>query len=108
MKKLIFLGNSLECVRAFPPLIKQQAGYQLHRVQNGEMPTDFKIMATVASGVVEIRLKDAAGIYRVMYTAKIADTVYVLHAFQKKTQKTAKADLDLAKKRHTELMKELQ
>lgn len=107
MKILTFLGDSLASVRAFPPDVKQQAGYQLHKVQNGEMPTDFKTMPTVGGGVVEIRLKDENGIYRVMYTAKIADTVYVLHAFQKKTQKTAKSDLDLAKKRYTELMKEI-
>ncbi|MBP7810739.1 MAG: type II toxin-antitoxin system RelE/ParE family toxin [Neisseria sp.] len=107
MKKLAFIGDSLNGLRSFPADTKQQAGYQLHKVQSGEMPTDFKTMPTIGSGVIEIRLKDQIGIYRVIYTAKIADTVYVLHAFQKKTQKTAKSDIELAKKRHAELLKGL-
>lgn len=108
MKPLTFLGDSLDRVRAFPEGTKQAAGYQLHRVQCGEMPADFKTMAAVGGGVVEIRLKDENGIYRVMYTAKIADAVYVLHAFQKKTQRTAKSDLDLAKRRYLALIQEIQ
>ncbi len=108
MKSISFLGNSLDCLREFPQAVKQQAGYELHRVQSGLMPTDFKTMPSVGSGVVEIRLREEAGIFRVIYTAKIADTVYVLHSFQKKTQKTGKPDLDLAKKRYQALMKELQ
>lgn len=64
-------------------------------------------MKTVGSGVVEIRLKDAAGIYRMIYTAKIGDTIYVLHAFQKKTQKTSQHDIELAKTRYKKLLQEL-
>ena len=79
----------------------------MHRVQCGEMPNDFKIMTTVGSGVVEIRLKDETGIYRVMYVAKFGEVVYVLHAFQKKTQRTAKPDLDTAKRRYLALIQEL-
>ena len=107
MKTLTFLGDSLDCIRDFPDGMKQAAGYQLHRVQCGEMPSDFKIMTTVGSGVVEIRLKDETGIYRVMYVAKFGDAVYVLHAFQKKTQRTAKPDLDVAKRRYLALIQEL-
>ena len=70
------------------------------------MPTDFKPMNTVGSGVMEIRLREEGGAYRVIYTAKIADAVYVLHAFQKKSQKTAPADLELAKKRYNKLIQE--
>ncbi|MBE9579837.1 type II toxin-antitoxin system RelE/ParE family toxin [Moraxella sp. K127] len=94
-----FLGTSLDDIREFPDDIKQDTGYQLHLVQNGQMPSDFKYMPTIGSGVVEIRLKDENGIYRVIYTAKFQDTVYVLHAFTKKTQKTSQADIELAKAR---------
>ena len=55
-------------------------------------------------GVEEIRVRDDSGIYRVIYTARLADAVYVLHAFQKKTQTTAKRDIALASKRYAELM----
>jgi phage-related protein len=53
-------------------------------------------MASVGQGVREIRIRDEAGAFRVLYIAKLEDAVYVLHAFQKKTQQTAKRDLDLA------------
>jgi len=62
---------------------------------------------TIGQGVREIRIRDEAGIFRVIYVAKFADAVYVLHCFQKKTQKTSKADLDLAAKRYRDLLKEL-
>lgn len=99
MKQIEFLGSSLADIREFPDDIKQDTGYQLHKVQTGEMPDDFKYMPTIGSGVVEIRLKDSNGIYRVIYTAKFADTIYVLHAFTKKTQKTSQNDIQLAKAR---------
>jgi phage-related protein len=64
-------------------------------------------MNSVGQGVREIRIRDAGGAFRVMYVAKFADAVYVLHCFQKKTQTTRKADLDLAGQRYRELLKEL-
>lgn len=64
-------------------------------------------MNTVGQGVTEIRIRDAAGAFRVIYVAKFADTVYVLHCFQKKTEKTSKADLNLAATRYRDLLKEL-
>ena len=64
-------------------------------------------MAAIGRGVQEIRIRDAVGAFRVVYVAKFADTVYVLHCFQKKTQKTSKTDLDLAAQRYRELVKEI-
>ncbi|BCH16468.1 hypothetical protein MesoLjLa_33190 [Mesorhizobium sp. L-2-11] len=64
-------------------------------------------MATIGKGVQEIRIRDDAGAFRLIYVAKFADAVYVLHCFQKKTPKTRKMDLDLAAKRYGDLMKEL-
>ena len=107
MKDIEFLGTSLEDVRSFPDDIKQDTGYQLHKVQIGDMPDNYKPMSIIGGSVVEIRLKDSNGIYRVIYTAKFADTVYVLHAFTKKTQKTPQSDIDLAKSRLKSLVQEL-
>lgn len=107
MKDIDFLGTSLEDIRQFPDDIRQDTGYQLHRVQMGEMPNDFKYMPSIGSGVIEIRQKDESGIYRVVYTAKFDDCVYVLHAFVKKTQKTSKADIELAKARLKQLIQDL-
>lgn len=64
-------------------------------------------MNTVGQGVREVRIRDASGAFRIMYIAKFADAVYVLHCFQKKTEKTSKVDLDLAAKRYRDLLKEL-
>jgi phage-related protein len=106
-KPIEFRGSSLDDLRAFPLTAKREAGYQLDRVQNGLEPDDWKPMNTVGQGVREIRIRDAAGAFRVIYVAKFADAVYVLHCFQKKTEKTSKTDLDLAAKRYRDLLKEL-
>ncbi len=107
MKKLEFLASSYDDFLTFPREILRKAGYQLHLVQIGQMPTDFKTMFTIGIGVNEIRVKDKDGIYRVVYTAKITDCIYVLHAFQKKTQKTSKKDIELAKQHHKQLLQYL-
>ncbi len=103
MKRLEFLGDSLEQLRDFPEAARKEAGVQLHKVQLGLDPGDWKPMTTVGAGVREIRVRDAAGAFRVIYVVKIEDAVYVLHAFQKKTQQTAKRDLDLAAARFRQI-----
>jgi phage-related protein len=103
MKPLRFLGDSLGSLRAFPPDARQDAGFQLDRVQRGEQPEDFKPMPSIGKGVEELRVWDGAGTYRVIYTARLADAVYVLHAFQKKTHQTSRADFTLARKRFQDL-----
>ena len=106
-KPVEFRGSSLDDLRAFPLAARREAGHQLDQVQNGQEPDDWKPMNTVGQGVKEIRIRDAAAAFRVIYVAKFADAVYVLHCFQKKTEKTSKADLDLAAKRYRDLLKEL-
>lgn len=106
MKPICFLGDSLKCLRDFPEDARHDAGYQLDRVQRGGQPDDFKPMPAIGTGVEEIRMRDESGIFRVIYTARRADAVYVLHAFQKKTQATSKRDIDIARRRHSELMRD--
>ena len=96
MKPVAFVGSSLDELRDFPVNARREAGYQLDRVQRGLDPDDWKSMASVGSGVREIRIRDETGAFRVIYIASFADAIYVLHAFQKKTQQTAKRDLDSA------------
>ena len=105
MKPIRFLGDSLKRLRKFPEDVRQDAGFQLDKVQRGEPPDDFKPMPSIGKGVEELRVWDDSGTYRVIYTARLADAVYVLHAFQKKTQATAKSDIELAKARYTELVR---
>ena len=103
MKPITFLGNSLDDLRAFPEEARREAGHQLDRVQRGLEPDDWKPMPTIGPGVREVRVRDEAGAFRVIYTATFAEAVYVLHAFQKKTQATAKRDLALAAARLRDL-----
>lgn len=107
VKVLRFRGTALTDLRGFPEPARREVGYQLAKVQNGQTPNDWKPMATIGQGVQEIRVRDEAGAFRVIYIAKFVDAIYVLHCFQKKTQKTSKADLDMATKRYTDLVKEL-
>jgi phage-related protein len=107
LKPVEFRGNALADLRAFPQTARREAGYQLDQIQRGGEPDDWRPMNTVGRGVREIRIRDAAGAFRVLYVAKFEDAVYVLHCFQKKTQKTTKVDLDLTTQRYRDLQKEL-
>jgi phage-related protein len=105
MKLVSFLGDALAAIRAFPDGARRDAGHQIDRVQRGLDPDDWKPMTAIGSGVREIRVRQPAGAFRVIYLATLPDAVYVLHAFQKKSQKTSKRDLDLAAARFKDLMR---
>jgi len=96
MKRLEFLGDALDRLRDFPEPARKEAGVQLHKIQLGLEPSDWKPMTTIGAGVREIRIRDETGAFRIIYVTRIEDAVYVLHAFQKKTQQTARRDLDIA------------
>jgi phage-related protein len=104
VKPIAFLGGSLDDLRGFPADARRQAGYQLDRVQRGLDPDDWRPMPSIGAGAREIRVREPAGAFRVIYVATFADVVYVLHAFQKKTRQTAKRDVDLAASRLREQM----
>lgn len=106
MKPVRFIGDSLKRLRDFPKDARQDAGYQIDRVQRGDQPVDFKPMPSIGRGVEEICIRDQSGSYRVIYTARLRDAVYVLHAFQKRTQATSKSDIALARRRFEHLTQE--
>jgi phage-related protein len=100
-KDIAWVGSSKEDLCAFPEDMREAAGKQLRRVQRGLDPENWKSFdVVVGPGTKEIRLQDADGWYRVMYVAKFADAVYVLHSFQKKTNATFKEDIALAEARY--------
>ena len=99
----MFLRGSLAALRAFPDAARSEAGHQLSRVQLGMDPFDWKYMPTVGQGAYGIRIQDAAGAFRVIYVARMKDAVFVLHCFQKKTRKTAAADITLAARRYKDI-----
>ena len=103
-KDLAWLGRALADLRDFPDDVRREAGHQLHLVQLGFMPDDWRPMPIVGPGVVEIRLHGETE-HRVFYVASFAEAVYVLHAFEKTTRKTAQHDIDLGRENLKELRK---
>lgn len=105
MKPITFWGDSLNCLRDFPEDVRHDAGFQLDKVQCVQQPDDFKPMPSIGKGVEELRIWDDSSTYRIVYLARLSDAVYVLHAFQKTTQATARRDIELASKRYNELIR---
>jgi phage-related protein len=104
MKKLFWVGSALQDLRAFPEDARSLAGHELHLVQQGLEPDDWKPMSSVGPGVQELRIH-TGGEHRVFYVAKFVEGIYVLHAFQKKTQQTARRDLELARERYRDVLR---
>ncbi|MEO5331799.1 MAG: type II toxin-antitoxin system RelE/ParE family toxin [Magnetococcus sp. YQC-5] len=102
MKRIQFIDTAKDDLSTFPQEAKRVAGFNLWRVQTGRMPADWKPMPTVGQGAMEIRIH-VEGAWRVIYVAKFEDAVYVLHAFQKKTQKTSQEDITLAARRYRQI-----
>jgi len=100
MKPVRFIGGAKDDLSAFPRSARIRAGHELYMVQVGRDPADWKPMPTVGPGACEIRVQDQAGAFRVLYVARFEDAVYVLHAFQKKSRKTSRSDLNLAGQRY--------
>ncbi len=98
MRKLAWVGSSLDDLKKFSKKAKSRAGYELRRVQAGENPTDWKPMPSIGAGAREIRIH-SGNEYRVIYVASLKETVYVLHCFIKKTRKTSRQDIVIARTR---------
>jgi phage-related protein len=105
-KPITWMGSSKDDISNFPDPAKERAGYELNKVQEGLNPIDFKPMKEVGDGVYEIRAHDDSNNqFRVIYIAKFDESIYVLHAFHKKTEKTRKSDIQLAATRYRAVLK---
>jgi phage-related protein len=102
-KPIQWIGTSKDDIRNFPDEAKRKAGFELRVIQKGEKPTDFKPMSIIGKGVEEIRIW-TGNTYRIFYVARFPEAVYVLHAFEKKTQKTSKKDIELGQKRYQQMI----
>lgn len=94
MKPVHFVGTAREDLRELPEAVQETAGFQLFKIQQGKEPDDWKPIPTVGPGVQELRARAESGAYRIFYVATFAEALYVLHVFEKRSQKTAKAALD--------------
>ena len=102
VKPLRFVGSSLDDLRNFPAEARRLGGFELYAVQRGLEPSDWKPMNVIGAGVREIRIH-VLGEWRVLYVAKFEDAVYVLHAFQKKSRKTRREDIEIARQRYRQI-----
>lgn len=107
IKSVIFRGSALDDLRAFPVAARHEAGHQLDQVQQGLEPDDWRPISTIGAGVKEIRISEAGDAFRIVYVVKFEDAIFVLHCFQKKSQRTSRKDISLAARRYKELVKEL-
>ncbi len=102
-KAILWLGSSRSNVQTFPQDARRIAGFQLRLVQQGLEPLDWKPMPGRGAGVREIRIHTALE-HRVCYVAKFGEAIYVFHAFEKRTRKIPKRDVELARQRYQALM----
>ena len=104
-KPIYWVGTSFKDLLDFPKEARRDAGYQLHRVQNGLNPENWKPFQSVGVGVQEMRISEGGNLFRVMYVAKFSEKIYVLHSFKKKSQKTSSQDINIAKTRYKAIEK---
>jgi len=107
MKEAVFLGDTLKVIREFPEDARRMAGRQIGRVQRGDEPIDWKPFPTIGPNVREIRIRESGGTFRVIYQATLADVVVVISAFEKKTQKTPKHEIEKARRRLRAVMRKV-
>jgi phage-related protein len=107
MKKLLWVGSALQDLRAFPDDARRMAGHELHLIQEGLEPDDWKPMTSVGPGVYELRIHTNLE-HRVFYVAKFEEGIYVLHAFEKRTRQTAHRDIELARERYRDVLRDRQ
>jgi phage-related protein len=100
------MGDSKKSLLAFPVDARKDVGHELGNVQQGIQASDFKPMSSIGKGAEELRIWVESGTYRVIYIVRFAEAVYVLHAFQKKTQQTSPRDIALARSRYEKLVAE--
>ena len=104
-RPILCAGSAREDLRAFPESARRRAGQELDLLQQGLEPHDFKPMPGIGVGVYELRIR-AGGTFRVFYVVKFAEGLYVLHAFQKKTQQTGRLNVEVGAKRYREILRQ--
>lgn len=108
MNEIVWNDNALKNLKGFPEEVKKSLGYLIYLLQLGEnlYEPHSKAIPTIGRGCYELRVKGRDGIYRAFYCLKIENKILIFHTFQKKTQKTPKREIDLAKKSLKEILNE--
>jgi phage-related protein len=96
---VVWEGDSMDVLRTFPEGVKENLGFELWMLQQGERPTHYRPLASVGPGVFELRDQDERAWYRVVYLSRVEGVIYVLHCFEKKSRDMPRKDFELAKRR---------
>ncbi len=99
LASVVWEEDSLEVLRSFPAAIRREFGIEIFYLQRGERPRSFRTMPSVGKGVFELKQRDDAGWYRIIYLSRVNDTLYMLHTFKKQSAKTSRNDLKIAEAR---------
>ena len=97
--EVVWEGDSLDVIRGFPAQVRQDLGAELRRLQTGDRPLNSRPMPSIGARVYELKEQDERAWYRVIYLAKIGNRLHVLHCLEKKSAKTGKNDLAVARER---------
>ena len=92
-------GDSREVLSDFPEAARQNLGFQLWQLQQGERPSDYRPLPSIGAGVFELREQDERAWYRIVYLSRINDVIYVLHCFEKKSREMPRRDFEKARQR---------
>lgn len=96
---VVWEGDAREVLQAFPEDVKQNFGFELWQLQQGERPFNYRPLPSIGAGVFELRDQDARAWYRVVYLSRLKDVIYVLHCFEKKSREMPRRDFEKAKQR---------
>ena len=86
-------------ISSFPDAAKQNLGFQLRLLQQGQQPTDYRAMSSVGPGAFELRDQDERAWYRVIYLSRVRDVIHVLHCFEKRSRETPRKEINMARQR---------
>jgi phage-related protein len=92
-------GDSKEVISSFPDKAKQNLGFDLRLLQQGEQPTNYRPMSSIGQGVFELRDDDERAWYRVIYLSRVRDVIHVLHCFEKRSRQTPTKEINIAQQR---------
>ena len=92
-------GDSREVLQSFPEGVRQNLGFQLWQLQQGERPSDYRPLASIGAGVYELRDQDERAWYRLIYLSRIKATIHVLHCFEKKSREMPRREFERARRR---------
>ncbi len=102
LKPVVFLGRSKRTIKKFPEEARKNAGAEIKLLQLGQLPTDWKSMKGIGLGAREIRIHHPHE-HRVIFVASYPEAIYILHAFEKKSEKTNPLHIQVARQNYAKI-----